>query len=187
LVVPLACQGCAACHDFFFHEWEKNLSDCAIAARTRHEHNSCISQEYLVVLLQKIGSLIQASSVYRLLVERRGLSFSSRILHVQTIVMMRPFLRNVLALLLALNFFAFQIELFDEEYEANHPDFDGSLVYTVSGITWESFDKENAPEAFVFDAGLHIEFLFLLHSPHLVLPTANPQFQPVRDKSPPSI
>lgn len=89
------------------------------------------------------------------------------------------------ALLLASNYFAFQVELFEEEYEANHPRGHTTASITKPTITWESFDKENAPKAFVFDANIRLEFLFLLQSPLVELSLPSPPYQPVRDKSPP--
>ena len=56
------------------------------------------------------------------------------------------------ALLLASNYFAFQVELFEDEYEANHPRTYETCSITQPTLTWESFDKENAPKAFVCDA-----------------------------------
>ena len=99
--------------------------------------------------------------------------------------MRRLLFHSVISLGLAANYFAFQVELFDEEYEQNHPAHSGGLAFVASSLTWESFDKENAPQAIVFDAGLRMEFLF----PYPGLPAEHarpdPQYQPVRDKSPP--
>lgn len=89
------------------------------------------------------------------------------------------------ALLLATNYFGFQVELFEDEYEANHPRTYDTCSITRPAITWESFDKENAPQAFVCDAHIRIEFLFIVHSPLIILPLTELQYQPVRDKSPP--
>jgi hypothetical protein len=90
------------------------------------------------------------------------------------------------ALLLASNYFTFQIEPFEEEYEANHPDIPDGWALSQPTLTWESFDKQNAPKAFVFDAVINIELLHLLTSPPVKELPANPQYQPVRDKSPPA-
>ena len=99
--------------------------------------------------------------------------------------MNRSVVSNLVALLLAANYFTFQIEPFEEEYEAAHGTRDGKCAFSLPTLTWESFDKENASEAFVCDACITLEFLFLLVSdptpsflPHL-------QYQPIRDKSPP--
>jgi hypothetical protein len=99
--------------------------------------------------------------------------------------MMRRLAWHVIALVLAANYFAFQVELFDDEYEANHPKESQSSSITASVFTWESFDKENAPKAFRFEPDVEIRPLFVLSAP---LP---PAYHPlrishtIRDKSPP--
>ncbi len=100
--------------------------------------------------------------------------------------MKRSHVHSFVALLLATNYFAFQVELFDEEYEANHRQVSRTCSIASPTLTWESFDKENAPKAFVFDAGIRIQFLFLFESSVVnpLLPYA--PFQPIRDKSPPA-
>ncbi len=93
---------------------------------------------------------------------------------------------RAVAVLLASNYFAFQVELFEEEYEANHPQPAGTVAFGAPTLNWESFDKDNAPKAFVFDAGLRVEFLFVFRSSTVqVLPPHFP-CEPVRDKSPPA-
>jgi hypothetical protein len=99
--------------------------------------------------------------------------------------MERPYVHSLVALLLATNYFAFQVELFDEEYEANHRQASTTCSIASPTLTWESFDKENAPKAFVFDARIQIQFLFLLESDPPTLLLSHPPFQPIRDKSPP--
>jgi hypothetical protein len=94
-------------------------------------------------------------------------------------------IHSIVALLLATNYCAFQIEPFEEEYEANHPPAPDSPVFSQPTITWESFDKQNAPKAFVFDAAIQIQFLFSLPSQHFRFLLPCPQHQLVRDKSPP--
>ncbi len=95
------------------------------------------------------------------------------------------FVHKFVALLLASNYFFFQVELFEDEYQANHPKKYDTCSLTQPSITWESFDKENAPKAFVVDAQIRIHVLFLLHSQPYTLPLPELQYQPVRDKSPP--
>lgn len=98
----------------------------------------------------------------------------------------RSFLHGLIALAVGCNYLAFQVELFDDEYEANHPLSNGSSSITIGSINWESFDKDNAPEAFVFDAGLQTGFLFrIAPTPFFVSSIVRP-FQLVRDKSPPN-
>ncbi len=94
-------------------------------------------------------------------------------------------IHKFVSLLLATNYFLFQIELFEEEYEANHPKKYETASITHPILTWESFDKENAPQAFVFDAGIQIQILFLLEPERVTALHPHVQYQPVRDKSPP--
>ena len=89
------------------------------------------------------------------------------------------------ALLLAGNYFAFQVELFDTEYEANHPKQAETCSISSPTLNWESFDKNNAPQAFVFDARVAIECIFILPSLPVSTPRLEPPFRLVRDKSPP--
>jgi len=90
-------------------------------------------------------------------------------------------------MLLAFNYFAFQVELFDDEYEANHPSPSAASGISAYNVTWESFDKDNAPAPFVFDA--RISFVSLFRLPREVsLPLVHfPGVHPVRDKSPPDL
>ena len=101
---------------------------------------------------------------------------------------MRSFLlHKCLALLLGWNYFAFQIELFESEYEQNNPKPVTTCSLSAPTLTWESFDKNNAPQPFVFDAGLRIDCILILREQPLVEQrTARPSL-PVRDKSPPSL
>ncbi len=99
--------------------------------------------------------------------------------------MFRLLLHRSTALILALNYFFFQVELSEEEYEANHPKHSDEPSCTSPSLNWETFDKTNAPQAFVFDAGFKIDFLFQLPSPQCRELPAHPQFRLPRDKSPP--
>jgi hypothetical protein len=94
---------------------------------------------------------------------------------------------RVICLVLATDYFAFQAELFDDEYEANHPKTSQTSSVTGSVFTWESFDKENAPEAFTVDPQIEIRplFRFTAELPPALSPLISSS--PVRDKSPPSI
>jgi hypothetical protein len=95
------------------------------------------------------------------------------------------FLHRVVALLLSTNYFTFQVELFEEEYEANHRQASTTCSIASPTLTWESFDKENAPKAFVVDADIRIRFLFLFDSDPPTLLLSHTPFQLIRDKSPP--
>jgi len=94
---------------------------------------------------------------------------------------------HFIALLLAADYFAFQVELFEDEYEANHPRSSETSSITGPVFTWESFDKENAPPAFIVDPCIEIRPLFrIAGEPSLPAPPAAPRV-PARDKSPPFI
>ena len=89
------------------------------------------------------------------------------------------------ALLLACNYFAFQVELFDAEYEQNQPlPTESNSLYNPT-INWESFDKDHAQQPFVFDALLRFECHVVHRSIYVVRFFDEPSFHPTRDKSPP--
>jgi hypothetical protein len=67
-----------------------------------------------------------------------------------------PSLYSITALFLASVYFCFQVEVFEEEYEKNQPISSGRLAYNYSSLNWESFDKEDVPEPFRFNALAHI-------------------------------
>ena len=95
-------------------------------------------------------------------------------------------LRALLAIVVALNYFAFRVEVFEEESGAQHRDLPSRISFACSSLTWESFDKDNAPQAFTIQilAGPERSFV-MLSPPPAPLQDIQP-FQPVRDKSPPS-
>jgi hypothetical protein len=91
------------------------------------------------------------------------------------------------ALTLACNYFAFQVELFEDEYEANQP-MQTETGNTVSGstISWESFDKDHAKQPLVFKADFAVESQLILRPFSIIKWIAEPDSEPIRDKSPPS-
>jgi hypothetical protein len=89
------------------------------------------------------------------------------------------------ALLLSVTYFSFQVELFEEEYEAAHPVPSRTSTISPFSITWETFDKDNAAPAFVIDVDLRVRCLLVLESEDAPASVAPPGFHPVRDKSPP--
>ena len=93
---------------------------------------------------------------------------------------------KLIFLLVAVNYFAFRVELFEDEYTHNHPDNPDTCSFTNPTLTWESYDKDNATEAFVFDPGLRIEWLQSVPSECPLQFVDHRQYQPVRDKSPPA-
>jgi hypothetical protein len=96
-------------------------------------------------------------------------------------------LHGVVAIILACNYFAFQVELFEDEYEASHgkPDQSSSLAGPL--LTWESVDKDYVQEPFVFDAIVQFDLLFTIPSESRAPEWPGVEFHPVRDKSPPPL
>jgi hypothetical protein len=137
-------------------------------------------------IFESDGSLIQASFV----TEHRQTKEAFFVAHIPfSASIINPMrwsqIHRLVALFLATNYFAFQIELFEEEYEANHPKtYDGASL-TQPTLTWESFDKQNAPKAFVVNPHIHIEPLFVVHPVTEQTPDPDPPSQLIRDKSPP--
>jgi hypothetical protein len=92
--------------------------------------------------------------------------------------MIPRFLHRIAALFLACIFFLFQTELDHEEYLRNHRQVSSAPSIAAPSLTWETFDKQNAPKAFVvvvdsdgFCLGIHLPPFVSVH--------------PIRDKSPP--
>jgi hypothetical protein len=97
----------------------------------------------------------------------------------------RTTFHKAVAFLLASNYFFFQTELYEEEYEATHAKHSDEVSFTVPSLNWESFDKTNAPKAFVVDVGIRCELLFRLPSAMRIASPAHFPYQIIRDKSPP--
>jgi len=91
------------------------------------------------------------------------------------------------ALVIACNYFAFRTELIERENDENHPQHYSTLSITLPSLNWETFDKDNAPKALTIAVALHIDFLFNVHSVPNTPKVSFQPFQPVRDKSPPSL
>ncbi len=94
-------------------------------------------------------------------------------------------LNALIALVLAWNYFAYQAELFDSEYEANHPARATAAAITAPVLSWESFDKDQAPAPYIFDAWARLEVVSLLLPAGAAHTLPCRQTDPVRDKSPP--
>lgn len=95
-------------------------------------------------------------------------------------------LARLCLLLFACNYLTFRVELFAEEYARAHPQYAGSTSTVASPTTtWESFDKDNAPKAFAFQAQIILTMLGVrgdaLFPPAPHVSTS----EPIRDKSPP--
>lgn len=93
---------------------------------------------------------------------------------------------KVIAALVAVNYAMFRLEVFDRENEQDHPSFTCTASITSSSINWETFDKDNAPQAFVIQPEFRILLIeFVSDHPAVPLPIVRP-FEHIRDKSPPS-
>jgi len=93
--------------------------------------------------------------------------------------------RLAVAVTLAIVYFLFQTEPFEEEYKASHPVSTGAASLSTPSVNWESFDKTNAPQAFTFDAGVSSVPLGVVADAEPVRNIFRPPVHPVRDKSPP--
>jgi|WetSurMetagenome_2_1015567.scaffolds.fasta_scaffold72220_2 hypothetical protein len=92
-----------------------------------------------------------------------------------------------MALLLACNYFAFQIEIFEEEYEANQPmRTETENAISSPTITWESFAKDRAQKAFIITINRPVEAVLVPHPEYLIPFYDEPTPGLVRDKSPPA-
>jgi hypothetical protein len=94
------------------------------------------------------------------------------------------------ALVLAWNYFAFRVELFDDENEENHPSIDPyshQQSFTPSTLNWETFDKDNAPKALRIVVDPQIELILRVAPEPARVVFLTGQDNPIRDKSPPFI
>jgi len=97
----------------------------------------------------------------------------------------RRILFRFIAIVLALTYFGFRTELLEREYDEAHPKTDGACAITGSSLNWETFDKDNAPQAFTFTVSFPIEPLTTLALVPSFDPTGYLPFRLTRDKSPP--
>ncbi len=92
-----------------------------------------------------------------------------------------------IALLLAVTYFCFQVEPFEEEYAAQHRGPADELAFAKPSVNWETFDKSNAPKAFTVDPCAGIGIVRIVAGRDEALDPCCPPFHPVRDKSPPPL
>jgi hypothetical protein len=92
---------------------------------------------------------------------------------------------TIIATVVALNYFAFRVELFGDEYRKNHPVAVSFPSITLSTLNWETFDKDNASQAFTFNPDIRIVCLFCCHIQFRERVSTYNIPHPVRDKSPP--
>jgi len=97
-----------------------------------------------------------------------------------------PVIHTFCCLLLATNYFAFQVELFEEEYEQNHRTMSECESFAAPTLTWESFDKNNAPKAFTIEPLLFGTVVAVCGAQSVHKPPPRRQTSIIRDKSPPS-
>jgi len=100
-------------------------------------------------------------------------------------MMILPNLYRVTALVLSFNYFFFQVELFEKEYEANHPTAPDNCSISIHALSWESFDKDNAPQPFIFNFGQQIDCVLILGTVQAIHVSPVTRHDPIRDKSPP--
>jgi hypothetical protein len=100
--------------------------------------------------------------------------------------MNRTLAAKLLALVVACNYFAFRVELFEKEYEENNRPVSETCAFDSPTLNWETFDKDNAPKAFIFVPPIIFGLLAVLNASTPEHCVEHPTFQLVRDKSPPS-
>jgi len=112
--------------------------------------------------------------------------YSSIVKHDMRKLTRRRSILRILSLLVASNYLAFRVELFKDEEARYHPKLPGGVSYSAPTLNWETFDKDNAPKAFVVHARGRIELVgFFAPAPPEPL-QSHPPFQLVHDKSPPA-
>ncbi|MBI3193112.1 MAG: hypothetical protein HYZ34_01440 [Ignavibacteriae bacterium] len=90
-------------------------------------------------------------------------------------------------LLMAFNYFAYQVELFEEEHKEKHREMSSVVSFAPFGVTWETFGKTSAQKAFVHIVDVQITFLGVLPPQYINnIPSLCP-FEIIRDKSPPEL
>ncbi len=95
-------------------------------------------------------------------------------------------LNRCLALVVAVNYAAFRVELFEDEYQSSHPSRSTAPAVSATTLNWETFDKDNAPQAIVVTAAITTICLLTVSDTFNVQPSAFLPFKLIRDKSPPT-
>ena len=93
---------------------------------------------------------------------------------------------QIVAFLLAVNYFSFQVEFDEKEYLENHRQLSDTLSFARPSVTWETFDKSNAPKAFVVEVVDKVSLLIVLPPAISENDVFYPQYTTIRDKSPPA-
>lgn len=93
---------------------------------------------------------------------------------------------QIVALVLAVNYFSYQVEFDEEEYLENHRQLSDTLSFARPSVNWETFDKSNAPKAFVVEVIDKVSLLIVLPPAISENHETYPQYITIRDKSPPT-
>ncbi len=98
-----------------------------------------------------------------------------------------PLLHQGTSLLLAIVYFCFQVEVFEEEYEKNCPMPNGELAFNYSSENWESFDKDDVQQPSTFSTPAIIAPTPDVTDVEDVLPIARTPYTDIHCNSPPVI
>jgi hypothetical protein len=93
---------------------------------------------------------------------------------------------RILSLLVALNYFSFRCELFSDEDAENHPVHQQGSSYSTPSLNWETFDKDNAPKAFVVDTAVPVAIFGPAPLPPAQLLHVHSPFRIIQGVSPPN-
>ncbi len=100
---------------------------------------------------------------------------------------MKLFRHTLFFLLMAFNYFAYQVELFEEEHKEKQREMSSVISFAPYSITWETFGKTSAQKAFVHIVDVQITFLGVLPPQHFNNVPSHSPFEIIRDKSPPEL
>jgi hypothetical protein len=93
---------------------------------------------------------------------------------------------QIVAFVLAVNYFSYQVEFDEKEYLENHRQLSNTLSFAPPSVNWETFDKSNAPKAFVVEVIDKVSLLIVLPPAISENDEFYPQYTAIRDKSPPT-
>ena len=98
---------------------------------------------------------------------------------------MKCTLHKLVAFLLVVNYISFHAEFFDNEYEQNHRTVSSTSSIDTPSVTWETFDKANAPQAFTFNVEIVFTVIRPAYNTLIVYDVRQTNNSIIRDKSPP--
>jgi hypothetical protein len=93
---------------------------------------------------------------------------------------------QIVAFALAVNYFSYQVEFDEKEYLENHRQLSDTLSFARPSVNWETFDKSNAPKAFVVEVIDKVSLLIVLPPEISEDDEFYLQYTTIRDKSPPT-